>query len=285
MKKALCSVLAIVLWGCNQNEPQTADETDPTPQKEVLLIGTFHYNNPGADVAKTKSFDVMSEEAQAELEAISARIKAYRPTKIFVEWPYDEQSELDSLYRMYHEGRYFSQDSLSDFYLKNEIFQLAFRTAHASDLQQVYGIDYKTSFPFEAVMGAIQEAEQTELLAEIQNGIQKFTSDFDTQIEEGTSLMDLTYYLNETEMRRFSNYFHTDLMLLAGNPDDFSGPLLTSEWYKRNLYMWSLALKQTQTTDERIMVLVGASHAAMFERFIADNEEWRVRELQELMTE
>jgi hypothetical protein len=26
---------------------------------EVLLIGTFHYNNPGTDVAKTKSFDIL----------------------------------------------------------------------------------------------------------------------------------------------------------------------------------------------------------------------------------
>ena len=36
--------------------------------KEALLIGTFHYNNPGADVAKTKSFDILSEDSQLELK-------------------------------------------------------------------------------------------------------------------------------------------------------------------------------------------------------------------------
>ena len=60
-------------------------------KKEVLLIGTFHYHNPGADVAKTKSFDVMSEEAQRELEKISSDITTYNPSKIFVEWPYNKQ--------------------------------------------------------------------------------------------------------------------------------------------------------------------------------------------------
>ena len=62
-----------------------------TPTKDVLLLGTFHYNNPGADVAKTKTFDVMSNSAQQELEKITAKIKAYHPTQVFVEWPHDEQ--------------------------------------------------------------------------------------------------------------------------------------------------------------------------------------------------
>ncbi|MEM9051907.1 MAG: DUF5694 domain-containing protein, partial [Bacteroidota bacterium] len=91
-----------------------------------------------------------------------------------------------------------------------------------------------------------------------------------------TSLIDLTYHLNTPEMRKFSNRFHNELMLLAGTTDHFSGPLLTSEWYKRNLYMWSLIQKNTAKEDERILILVGASHAAMFELFINENENWQV---------
>ena len=51
--------------------------------KDVLLIGTFHYNNPGADVAKTKSFDILSESAQNDLEKMTAGIKAYKPYQGF----------------------------------------------------------------------------------------------------------------------------------------------------------------------------------------------------------
>jgi len=47
--------------------------------------------------------------------------------------------------------------------------------------------------------------------------------------------------------------------------------------------MWSLIKKNTLESDERIMVLVGASHAAMFELFIKENKQWKVKELQEIM--
>ncbi|MBQ4912806.1 hypothetical protein J8L85_00055 [Maribacter sp. MMG018] len=251
--------------------------------KEVLLVGTFHYNNPGADVAKTKSFDILKKESQNELKKISKNIKAYNPTKIFVEWPYDEQKELDSLYQIYTKGNYFKNDSLSNFYLKNEIFQLAFRIAKENDLKKIYAIDYSTSFPFEDVMKEIENNNQSELKTRIENGISKFTTDFDNKIESGLSLTELTYFVNSQEMRKFSNDFHNNLMLLAGGTKDFSGPLLTSEWFKRNLYMWSLIQKNTEESDERIMVLAGLSHVAMFELFVRENDNWKVKELKQVM--
>jgi hypothetical protein len=190
---------------------------------------------------------------------------------------------LDSLYNLYLEGRYFSNDSLSRFYKENEVFQLAFRAAKALGLDKVDAIDYQTSFPFDDVLRDVENAAQKELMKEIQEGITKITLDFDNRIESGASLLELTYYLNEPEMRQFSNYFHNHLMLLAGNENDFNGPRLTSEWYKRNLYMWSLIQKKTSTQEDKVMILVGASHAAMLELFIDENKRWEVVELKEII--
>lgn len=271
-------------FACSQVQNTTSDQSKKNANAiEALLVGTFHYNNPGADVAKTKSFNILSDTAQYELNQMSKSITAYKPSKIFVEWPYNEQKELDSLYDLYKRGRYFTNDSLSEFYLKNEIFQLAFRVAKENNLETVYGIDYKTSFPFGEVMSAIEKNNQTALKKKIQNGITQFTVDFDNKIADGVSLTDLTYYLNSPKLRELSNDFHNNLMLEAGELDDLSGPFLTSEWYKRNVYMWSFIEKQTITVDERIMVLVGASHAAMFEVFINGNRAWKVKELQDIM--
>lgn len=284
MKNLIILSLVLLIFGCKNEQDKT--QTKPIENlssKEVLLVGTFHYNNPGADLAKTKSFDILNEKSQLELKEISEAIKTYNPTKIFVEWPYNEQKELDSLYQLYTSGQYFENDSISDFYLKNEIFQLAFRAAKENNLKTVYGIDYSTSFPFGEVMNAIEKNNQSELKAKIEGGISKFTAGFDDKIDSGASLKELTYYLNSAEMRSFSNHFHNNLMLLAGETNDFSGPLLTAEWFKRNLYMWSLIQKNTSQSDDRIMVLVGASHAAMFELFIKENEDWEVKELQEIL--
>ncbi|WP_375334254.1 DUF5694 domain-containing protein [Flagellimonas sp. C4] len=130
MKNPIILLLAFLMLSCgNAQEVTKAKNEESSEIKEALLIGTFHYNNPGADVAKTKSFDVLNEDSQLELRKISAKITNYNPTKVFVEWPYDEQKELDSLYNVYIQGTYFDNENLSDFYLKSEIFQLAFRVA------------------------------------------------------------------------------------------------------------------------------------------------------------
>ncbi|MDT0608161.1 DUF5694 domain-containing protein [Croceitalea rosinachiae] len=277
-------LLSFAILSCNSNQKKAQKENpEISAGKEVLLVGTFHYNNPGADVAKTKSFDILNEDSQTELKRISKKITDYNPTKIFVEWPYDEQKELDSLYQVYAKGNYFDNDSLSDFYLKNEIFQLAFRVAKRNNIKKIYAIDYSTSFPFEDVMKEIEQNNQTELKKKIENGISKFTVDFDNKIESGVSLTELTYFVNSQEMRKFSNYFHNNLMLLAGSTKDFSGPLLTSEWFKRNLFMWSLIQKNVTKSDERIMVLAGSSHVAMLELFIKENDTWQAKELQQVM--
>lgn len=277
-------LLSFLLLACNRDSKDAQTKSiNLSVQKEVLLVGTFHYNNPGADVVKTKSFNILNEDSQLELEKISAKIKNYNPTKIFVEWPYNEQNELDSLYQLYNQGQYFKNDSLSDFYLKNEIFQLAFRVAKENNLKTLYGIDYSTSFPFEDVMNDIKKSNQSELKGKIENGISTLTTEFDNKIESGISLSELTYYLNTSEFRDFHNNLHNNLMLLAGEPDDFSGPFLTSEWFKRNLYMWSFVQKITEQSDERVMVLAGAGHIAMFEKFINQNNEWKVKELKEVM--
>lgn len=278
-KKILTSLLLVFLGlGCKDKEVTAPKNKTAALAKstEVLLIGTFHYNNPGADVAKTKSFDILKEESQSELEFLAARIKEFNPSKIFVEWNFQEQAELDSLYNLYQKGIYFKQDSLSDFYLKNEIFQLGFRSAKRIGLEKMYGIDYQgTQFPFDSVMTVVEENNQERIQSRIAELIETFTSSFDEKLSKGASLVDLTGYLNSSELRDMSNEFHNKIPLSIGGTDNFIGPFLTSEWYKRNLYMWSLIEKNTDIKDERIMVLVGASHAAIFEQFIKERDDWK----------
>jgi hypothetical protein len=274
-----------LLVSCNSTvEKPATKEVDRKNKKEVLLIGTFHYNNPGADVAKTKTFDVLDEKSQNQLEHIAEKIRTFNPSKVFVEWPYDEQKELDSLYNLYRENRYFTNDGLSDFYLKNEIFQLAFQASKKSNLEKLYAIDYReTEFPFDSVMRIIITNKQSDLQAEIENGIKYFTTEFDNRVENGTSLLELTYFLNTDDMRNKSNRLQAELPLVAGKNEEFIGPYLVSEWHRRNLYMWSLVQKQLEGNDKRIVLLLGASHIAMIKGYIDKNEGFEAVELKEIM--
>ena len=118
IKKSLLILFVIVLVSCSERDQPYNESMLISKVKEVLLIGIFHFNNPGKDVAKTKGFNILSEKSQLELQEISSDIKGFNPTKIFVEWPYDERRELDSLYQLYIDGTYFNNNSLSDFYKK-----------------------------------------------------------------------------------------------------------------------------------------------------------------------
>ena len=79
-------------------------KTKPT---EILVIGTYHFNNPGLDVAQYKVLDIMGEKPQKQLEEISSAIAKFKPTKIFTEWELKDQLALDTLYNQYRDGTYF----------------------------------------------------------------------------------------------------------------------------------------------------------------------------------
>lgn len=145
-------------------------------QTQVLLLGTFHFDSPNLDLVKTNPFDVTK--GQQELEKITDQIKKFNPTKIFIEWNYDEQDELDTLYNLYKAGKFldFVKQKYpgNKFYQESEIFQLAFRAAKKCGNAQLYAIDIQTKFPFEEVMKAIQEAKQDQLAQTIQDKLSRW---------------------------------------------------------------------------------------------------------------
>ncbi len=48
-------------------------QAEPPPPAQVMLIGTFHFNDPGQDAVKTKSLDVTAAPSQQYLEELTDR--------------------------------------------------------------------------------------------------------------------------------------------------------------------------------------------------------------------
>ena len=239
------------------------------------MIGTFHFHNPGADVAQFKAFDVLKDEIQKELEEIAQKIKEFNPTKIFVEWPYQDQNELDSVYNLYKKGKL----EIS----KDETNQLAFRVGKLNNNPQIDAIDYNdTDFPFGKVMASIKKNNEKDIEEYISNLIKKIESDFNKKVTSNASLKEILYEENSKQFREKANEFY-EKILTVGDDTDFIGAYLTSEWNKRNLYMWSLIKKKTTIKDERVMVLLGASHIANIKNLIDDNADFKVVELKDVV--
>ena len=106
---------------------------------------------------------------------LTNKITRFRPTKIFVEAEWNRQAELDELYKQYLNGTYKAYitakfpASRYDYYLKNEIMQLAFRTGKKAGVPRIYGFDYiHTFFPYDSVLQAMKQAHQEPLIRRIQ---------------------------------------------------------------------------------------------------------------------
>lgn len=277
MKLYLALSVALLCFAANVNARQ---------QKETLLIGVFHFNNPGLDLAKSADFDVMSPKSQEELALITDHIKKFRPTKIFVEWEYNDQPALDTLYDLYLKDAYFDHVQAkfpkSKFYLQNEIFQLAFRAGKKAGLRKIHAIDYQMNWPYDSLQSAMKKAGQATLQQDIDAQIKK-VGDEDNALRKKLSLTQLLLEKNTTANRNTNLGLYITLLNRGGALQDFTGADVVDAWYKRNLYMYSLVQKLTEEKDERVMIIVGAGHAAVFKHFIDMDQRSKVVELSEVL--
>ena len=120
----LCIFLSVTFSVAN------AEEQSPA---QVMLFGVFHFANPGRDVVNTNPINVMSDENQAYLEALSDRLSEYNPTVVLLEFTPDREPEMQERFRQYVDGDY----QLSS----NEVYQLGFRIAARSDAETIHGFD------------------------------------------------------------------------------------------------------------------------------------------------
>ncbi len=120
--------LALLAWVA------AAPAMSQSPERpSLLIVGAPHFDNPGRDTVNVRVPDVLSPERQREIEALVARLAAFRPTRVAVEWPAEAQARLDQRYADYRAGR----RALT----ANEIDQIGLRLAARLGLPRVDAVD------------------------------------------------------------------------------------------------------------------------------------------------
>jgi hypothetical protein len=106
---------------------------------KMMFLGSGHLANHNRDVANTHVEDVRTPARQAEIEQMVARLAAWKPTHIAIEYPYAKQAELDKRYADYRAGRY----ALS----ADETDQIGLRLAKQLGLPRVDAVDWNGDAP------------------------------------------------------------------------------------------------------------------------------------------
>lgn len=255
-------------------------------KNKILTLGTFHFHLVKSQFGV--DFDINSKEKQKELNQIIKQIETYKPTKIFVEWEFSKQNQLDELYNLYLKDKTFElikqkYGKNETMYFESEVQQLGFKLADKLKHKKLYAFDYLINEPNDTVMVAIQKANQTDLMKEIQKEFGEYGQTIVTKFQKEKSLKNLLLFFNNKELENKLNSGYISLFNRAGNKDDFSGAYFVSERFKRNLYMYSLIQKQINKTDERILVIVGGQHSAGFRDFIRDDKNLEKIELETIL--
>ncbi|MBC7654262.1 MAG: hypothetical protein H7098_07295, partial [Oligoflexus sp.] len=163
----------------------------------------------------------------------------------------------------------YKEKGTQNFFTKSELFQLGFRAAKKAGLDTVSAFDYKMGLAFDTVMNVIKAAGQKTLMADINKSMAKMAQNFNDKASK-LSLLELIEDANTPQSRLENNSVYVRLMNRAGLINNFAGADAVATWYKRNLYMYSIVQKKISPKDERIMILAGASHVSMIEKFIKD---------------
>lgn len=239
-------LLFVSVWGSSCGAEST----------QVMLIGTFHFSNPGKDLNNVQADDVLKPKRQEELAQITASLSRFKPTKVAVEWP----AELTD--RRYEQ---FVQRVLPESH--NEVVQLGFRLAKANDLRRVYGVDVEGDFPFEDVAAwAKNNGRQNDIDRAIALGAAE-TRKLST-MQEGNSIGSVLYYMNQPVAIAANQSFYAP-MLKMGRGDEQPGAKLIAAWHARNLQICARLIQLTAPGDH-VVVIFGQGHMYLLRQCLAE---------------
>jgi len=234
---------------------------------KVLLLGCFHFDNPGLDVAKFDNANILSEKRQKEVMELLAKLKQFKPDKIFVEAPVSYQGTLDSNIMKYKSG----QLTLK----ANETHQLGFRLAKELNLPTLYAVDYQDAdFPYDSLVKSAMEANQMNLLGFMKKSIDSIQNAFNESLKNNT-IREILLKQNSNAMNDLGVGFYFDF-LIAGKEGNHVGSYLISEWWRRNMIIYENILKKMTGKEDRILIIFGQGHTALLDAMMKYNKNFEL---------
>ncbi|MEM7199566.1 MAG: DUF5694 domain-containing protein [Planctomycetota bacterium] len=240
----------------------TEGAAPPTrPPVEIVILGTYHFANPGLDEHNIIVDDYFAEKRQAELQQVVDHLVEFAPTTICVEARAGQQATIDTRYAAFRDGEL----ALTDLsYGRSEVYQLGFRAAAALGHDRVVCVDA----PGRWLGAAVREAAAEDGVAEYAD--HREASSRRTAEEEKTfasqTVLENLIDLNRKASLRENHAFYNEICPLIQGSDDV-GAELVGEWYKRNARIYGNIVRSVRESDERLLVIVGQGHVPILLQF------------------
>ncbi len=251
----------------------TAHQTKPT----VMILGSWHFSNPGMDRFNTKTDDVLAPKRQSEIKQAVERLKEFKPSKIAVEVDPSRCDAENQNYQGYLNGTYELGPYEGD--------QIGYRLAKEFGHSRVYCVDHWAEHATIHIDDELIDYDtfakthhQEHLLPSPPPG--KIIQDKDGQIwiepEKYETVVDKYIRINQPESRRADHqgYLRKARIGLEGK---YPGANWVAHfWYARNLKIFMNLTRVIESADDRILLIIGAGHVFLVQQFLEDSGDYIV---------
>ncbi|CAM1348653.1 DUF5694 domain-containing protein [Tenacibaculum crassostreae] len=266
-KYLILSVLVLLATSCTKQKTKESIKGKISKQEilkdakkiPVLNFGTFHMGFTN-DENKTE-FDEHDKKNQEEVHKIAKLLAEFKPTVIIVETPPSYNEKLQSLYKQYIDNPEMK------FKRPDEVELLAYELGSLSNTKRVYGIDYKMSYNYNIGTQIKNEIDSVMHDAYYKNPFAFYDKIEDDRDEK--SLLSKLKMMNHDQYLDFLITVNADMLTHVGTKDNFEGADEAAKYYQRNLRMYSNLNRISLNKDDRVFILMGASHTAFFRDFIS----------------
>jgi uncharacterized protein YfkK (UPF0435 family) len=242
---------------------------------EVLNFGTFHMGF--TNDANSTEFDEHDRENQERVHQVARKLAEFNPTVIIVEHQPQENESIQEVYHQYIENPEMSFENPS------EVELLAYELGRLSVTERIYGIDHKMNYNYRVGM-QIDNQIDPELHDRYYEDPFSFYPSIDMN-EDTLSLQKKLELMNSDEYLNFLIAVNADMLTHAGTEDGFEGADEAAKYYQRNLRMYSNLNRLDLSRDDRVFILMGASHTAFFRDFMRGDPKYKMVDTFEYLSE
>ena len=238
---------------------------------EVLVLGVYHMANPGRDVFNMQADDVLAPKRQAEIAQLIDVLKKFQPTKIAIEA--DVYGKRQQEYSDYLAGKH----TLS----RNENDQIGYRLAKEMGHKAIYPVDADGEFPFQRFMNYAKASGRAKELESMMSEIGAMVKAQDQYLASHTVLETLVYMNADNKVAEGVAFYYRQAHF--GEPGDWAGADLVSDWFRRNMRIYSNIVNLVDSPNERVLVIYGAGHLGWLQHNFASDPGFRLRKLAEFV--
>ncbi|MBZ9629761.1 DUF5694 domain-containing protein [Salegentibacter sp. LM13S] len=223
---------------------------------KVLNMGTFHMGY--TPDASTTEFDEHDQRNIDKVHEVAEAIAEFRPTVILVEQVPEKNAEVQESYQEY------TQNPEMKFKNPSELELLAFEVGRLAGSERIYGIDYREGYNYR-IAEKINNSYGIETYKKYFAVLDSLQKEYP---EEDMSVLEKLQMSNNPNYKDMLLNINADMLTHISTEGNAEGADEASKLYHRNLVMYSNLNQIELNKDDRVFILMGASHTAFFDMWL-----------------